>query len=241
MSIIAGSTHSTLNKRRGSVEKKREPISFIYFDLGKVVLPLDKEKTARRLSAGSGLSWKEIHETLVEGNPDGEYDRAFWDVVLAFDRGEIYPHEFYSKISKILNFSSCADFDFFEEAWQSMLRVDYTLLAIIKELRKRGIRTGVISDLCLIHYNYFRELGLCRFFDIFFFSFLEGRLKRENAGATFAKAIAAANLPSESILFVDDRAVNISAAEGYYGLQTHLYTNPARFLKCLMRYGIKLS
>lgn len=220
------------------MEKKRGHISFIYFDLGWVLLPLNKEKTARELYMVSKLSWKEMCKILVEGKIDGKYDRVFWNIVLAFDRGEIYPHEFYERVSERLRLN--VGFEKFVKIWQSMLMVDPALLAIIIELRKRGIRTGVISDLCFIHYNYFRKLGLLNFFDIPFFSFLEGKLKREDDGVTFAKAIAAANLFPQNILFADDRAVNISAAKRH-GLATHLYTNPARFLKCLRRYGIKLS
>lgn len=220
------------------METRRGTISFIYFDLGRVLLSLDKEKTARMLLAVSDLSWEKIHKILVEGNIDGEYDRTFWDIVIAFDRGRIYPHEFHSEVSRVLKLH--VGFDQFEKIWQSMLVVDQSLLSIIIELRKHGIRTGVISDLCPTHYNRFWELGLCDFFDIPpFFSFMEKRLKREEDGATFAKAVGAANLSPQNILFVDDRNVNILAAKRH-GLLTHLYTNPARFLKYLMRHGIKI-
>lgn len=218
--------------------KKREPISFIYFDLGSVLLPLDKETTLALLQEVSGLDRVDLYNIIVRDNPDKYFDKTFWDIVLAFDRGEIYPHEFYGRVKERLRLK--VGFDRFAKIWQSMLTVDYSLLGIIIELRKHGIRTGIISDLCLIHYNCFRAMGLCDFFDIPFFSFLEGRLKREDDGVTFAKTIAAANLSPRNILFVDDRPINIAAAKRH-GLSAHLYTNPARLLKCLRRHGIKLS
>lgn len=203
-----------------------------------MLLPLDKQKTSDLLCKVSGLDRGELYNIIVRDNPDKYYDKTFWDIVLAFDRGEIYPHEFYERVKERLRLK--VSFGEFAKIWQSMLAVDQSLLAIIIELRKRGIRTGIISDLCLIHYNRFKELGLCDFFEIPFFSFLEGRLKWEDEGITFAKAIAAANLSSQNILFTDDRPINIAAAKRH-GLLTHLFTTPERFLKCLGRYGIKLS
>lgn len=220
------------------MELNRAPILFIYFDLGWVLLPLDKMATFRLLREVSGLDRDELYGIIVRDNQDTNYDKTFWDAVLDFDRGKIYPHEFYDRVKKRLRLN--VDFDEFAEIWQSMLALDQSLLGIIIELRKRGIRTGVISDLCLIHYNRFRELGLCDFFDTLFFSFMEGRLKQENEGITFAKAVSAANLPPSNILFADDRRVNILAARRQ-GMRTHLYTNPNRFLKCLRSYGIKLN
>ena len=220
------------------MKAKCEPISFIYFDLGSVLLPLDKQRTSDLLCRVSGLDRGDLYSIMVHDNPDAHFNKAFWGIVLAFDKGKIYPHEFYSRVSKQLRLR--VDFDEFVKIWQSMLGVDRCLLAAIIELRKRGIRTGIISDLCLIHYNRFRELGLCDFFEISFFSFLEERLKREDDGITFAKAIAAAGLPPRNILFTDDRAINILAAERH-GLRTHLYTNSVRFLRYLRRHGIKLN
>lgn len=223
------------------MKAKRKPtISSIYFDLGWVLLPLKKKETAQKLSAVSALSSGVIYKIIVDDEIDGKYDKSFWNIVLDFDRGKIYPHEFYERVSERLLLT--VGFDEFVKIWQSMLTVDQSMLAIIMELRKRGIRTGAISDLCHIHYKYFLELGLRDFFDILFISFLEERLKREDDGITFAKAIAAAgpNLSPRNILFTDDRPVNIAAAKRW-GLSTHLFTTPAKFLKCLRRYGIKLN
>jgi len=129
-------------------------------------------------------------------------------------------------------------FDKFVEIWQMMMSIDRRFIELIKNVKAAGVRTGIISDLCLMHYNRAMQLLDRELFDICFFSFLENYLKAENDGVVFKRAIRAANFPPENILFVDDRTVNIEMAKKC-GMKTFLYLRDFPMLRrYLKQYGL---
>ena len=198
-------------------------IDFIYFDLGNVLVRVDKNIVANNLDPYSGLKRKRIYRIFsCDYAVDQQYE--FWKVVGEFDRGNLHPDQFYGKVCRALHLEKLS-FKRFVKIWKMMLEVDSGMVELIKDLRqKNGIRTGIISDLCVLHYNAVMARLSRDLFDIPpFYSFMERCLKRENDGITFKRAIRAANLPADRILFIDDREPNLEAA-AKWGMRTFHYT-----------------
>jgi FMN phosphatase YigB (HAD superfamily) len=201
----------------------RKPlIRYVYFDLGHVVVPLKRDVFCEGLASVSDLPKAQLAEILGKGYTSSE--REYWDLACESDRGIIYPHEFYERMSKVLRLNT--DFHTLIKIWQSILGVDDRFLALIEKLAKQNIKSGIISDLSVIHYNKFKELVDQSIFGARFFSFMEGRLKKEDGGETFRRAVYVAGVKAKEILFVDDRPENLLAAE-HNGMRTFLYNDPS--------------
>ncbi|MFH1193811.1 MAG: hypothetical protein V1661_02350 [bacterium] len=199
----------------------RRKVDFIYFDLGHVIVPVGKEEVAKLLAEHTPLGYDGLMK--IFGHTYPEFEEKFWETVCEFDRGNIYPHEFFARVKKIISLDDNCKLEDFIHAWQMMLSIDDRFLRLVKLLRRAGIRCGIISDLCIVHFNIFRKMFPQGLFDIRLFSFMEGFLKRDCGGVVFERAIRAANLPSDKILFIDDLPVNIEMANKF-GMRTFSYS-----------------
>lgn len=220
--------------------EKRPQIDFVYFDLGCVLIGVDKDIVANELDPYSGLKRARINRIFsADYAIGGEYE--FWRIVGEFDRGRLYPHQFYEKVCRALKLEDIT-FERFLEIWKMMLTVDIEMWGLANILRTRNmVRLGIISDLCVVHYNTVMNLLKRDAFDICFFSFLEGCLKRENNGVVFKRAIRAANVPADKILFIDDRGPNIKVAASC-GLRVfHFKDNPKELKAYLESLGCDMT
>lgn len=200
---------------------KKRKVDFIYFDLGSVIVPVRKDRVAALLAGYTPLGYEGLMKIFGHSYP--EFEGEFWGTVCEFDRGNLYPHEFFDKVKKLISLDDNLSLGYFIYAWQMMLSIDGRFLKLIKSLRQAGVRCGIISDLCVVHFNAFRQMCPQDLFDIAFFSFKEGLLKRDNDGIVFKRAIRAANLPPDKILFIDDLPVNIKMAKKH-GMRAFIYS-----------------
>ncbi|PIR66717.1 MAG: hypothetical protein COU51_02450 [Parcubacteria group bacterium CG10_big_fil_rev_8_21_14_0_10_36_14] len=211
-------------------------IDFVYFDLGQVIIPVLRDSVAVALSRVSDLSLGRLKKIMRHGYTD-KY-RSFWDSVKAFDRGQIYPYEFYGQVKRRLRLT--VGFKKFIKIWQMMLGLDDRFVRLIKALRAQGIRTGIISDLCIVHHDRFWQMMSREQFDITLFSFEYGVMKSDGDGVIFERAIQAANLPPSRVFFIDDRYVNVLAAV-MCKLRVHYYENDFEVLEDHLRsLGVKI-
>jgi len=201
------------------VPRKRIIIKFVYFDLGWVIIPVDTESVSFEFAKHSELPLSRIKEVLL--HEYNKKDTEYCKLAHSFDKGLIYPEEFHKKICQTLKMK--LDFEEFLKIWKMMVGLDNRFVKMNRNLQDSNIRTGIISDLSIVHYDKIMELLNRDAFDIRFFSFLEKCLKAENNGIVFKRAIKAANVPPENILFIDDREINIAMAKKH-GMRTfHFY------------------
>ena len=216
--------------------KKKPKIKFIYFDLGQVIIPIrNRAQIVNEFAKDSDFDADHIRRVFER---DHETQGEFWSAVCRVDRGELYPIQFYEEIREILKLH--ISFDRFVEVWQMMLKVDERFIDLVKRLRTCGIRTGIISDLCLIHHRKEQELFSRDLFDICFLSFVEGCLKMDAKGVIFKRAIRAANLSPEQILFIDDTKGKIDAALKCNLRVFHYQDNFDEFVDFLTSLGINI-
>lgn len=222
-------------------------IKFVYFDLGGVVCPVsNKRRIAREFSKKSKKSFQQILDILNKWWCSGEYS-DFGQIIKDFDVGELDIQEFYEDICRYLELE--IDFFDFVRIWKGMFGIDERFVELIVKLKNEIIGTGIISDLSLLHYEEIASLlRLEYYFDVKLFSFMQKRLKKECAGATFLKSVSLAKgimfsqkIGGENIAFVDDREDNIAIARSCGIVHTfHYRQNFDFFVKFLKKGGIKL-
>lgn len=100
------------------------------------------------------------------------------------------------------------------------------MLSLVKNLRKKGVKTAILSD----QTHWLDELNdrddFFKYFDHVFNSFHEGMTKRE--AAYFKKALEWFGKTPEQVLFVDDHAPHIERARSL-GMDAILYTEEKEF------------
>lgn len=216
---------------------RKPKIGFVYFDLGNVVIRVRKDIVEQEFEKVSELPREEIAWILSRGYVDD--NDSFWALVRAFDRGDIYPHDFFKQTRDIFKLEDIG-FEGLEKIWQKMLELDWRFFRLVARLERLGVRRGIISDLCILHYNGLESILPQDLFNIRFFSFVERRLKKENDGQTFLRAISAAGITPDKILFVDDVEANIEAAARHGMRAFHYQDNFGDLLAFLRLLKVKI-
>ncbi|MBU1180372.1 hypothetical protein KJ885_05500, partial [Patescibacteria group bacterium] len=163
--------------------------------------------------------------------------KDFWEIICQFDRGETKALEVHREIAEYLE--SDMNYAEFVEIWQGMFGVDERFLDLIS--RMEGVRKGIISDLCTIHFEEASMLILMDIFEVKFFSFMEGLLKRDNGGELFARAIKLSGAEAENIVFVDDLKINVELAAAHGIRAFHYQNNFDAFVRFLKSLGVKIK
>ena len=82
---------------------------------------------------------------------------------------------------------------------------------VLEQLSNDGMKLGIVSDNWPSLDRRYRQLGLRHYFDAFVISAVLGC--RKPCERMYTTAIEELGLPSESLMFVDDRPENVAAAE----------------------------
>jgi putative hydrolase of the HAD superfamily len=170
-----------------------------------------------------------------------EYDkflRSMWKDRLAYDGG-LDPLEYWRGVAK--HAGSTFDDDLIArmidreiEFWS---RYDDRVFAWIDQLRAKGIRTGILSNLPRPLGERLRTVkGFLDHFDYVTFSYELGVVKPQRE--IYDHAVQGAGVPAGEALFLDDRSENIEGAREA-GLQAELFTTWEEFVvEVPSRYGL---
>ena len=113
----------------------------------------------------------------------------------------------------------------------SWSRVDEDMVAFLGSLRSRGIRLGLLSNIPEeLAVRYERDQPWLGLFDALGFSCRIGAVKPEPA--SFQWAARALGVVPDQVLFVDDRAENVAAAQAL-GMRGHHFTTRAALARAL--------
>jgi putative hydrolase of the HAD superfamily len=204
-------------------EIELENIKSIWFDFGRVLLPLDLEATKM------GLVELGATQALQE-------DTQLFD---AWERGELSRHAFYQGIKKhVKGFASIPSI---RAAWNAMLldlpRQNFKFLQRLKD----DYQLLLVSNTNAVHIESIKQnMGLFRYhqflnlFDEVFYSYEMGARKPE--AQFFDIALKASGFKPEECLLIDDNEANIKQAEAM-GFETWLYdpeSDVLRFSKLKM-------
>ena len=205
---------------------------FIYFDMGNVLLTFSHELAAKQTAELCGIPEKLAWQILFDEGLHWEYER-----------GELAEEEFFARFCQRARTESgfaAPDPQRFDYAASAIFELNTRILPIVFGLGAAGYSLGVLSNTSSAHWRYCTTKFpfMLKMFDKYALSYRIGAMKP--SAAIYEEATRIAGERPANILFFDDRAENIAAAESV-GWQAILFTTPAAAAKELAARGIKTN
>jgi FMN phosphatase YigB (HAD superfamily) len=202
--------------------------SFLYFDLGNVLLSFSHETMCRQMAAAAGVETEAVRRALFDG-PPGEslqwrFERGDFDTAGAY---ELFCGGVGCRPEQAALYAAASDI--FVEIPESV--------ALVRRLAAAGNRLGVLSNTNPVDWNFvsgkFAFLREC--FEIPLLSF-EARSMKPSA-AIYEHAVRRAGVPTRDVFFTDDKAENVAGALAA-GLDAVLFTTTSELEEVLRRRGV---
>jgi putative hydrolase of the HAD superfamily len=174
-------------------------IKTIIFDIGKVIVPFDFQRSYDRISRLTNYPAADIPKRLSKG-----------DLVTRFECGQVAPHDFVRELTEILEIE--LDYEQFCDIWTSIFARE-TLVPenLILALRER-YRMLVLSNTNAIHFEMMRNtFPIFNHFHDFILSFEVGALKP--SPLIYQEAIRKAGCRPHECFYTDDIAEYVEAAK----------------------------
>jgi putative hydrolase of the HAD superfamily len=202
------------------------PPEFIYFDLGNVLCPFEREKEIRQVAEVSGVDEEKVREILL-----GEQG-ILWKA----ERGELDDRGLHAEFCRLTD--SRVETEAFLRANADIFTLNGELVPLVAQLEDAQIPLGILSNTCSSHW---RPLADGRY-AILLSPFREKVLSYEVGTAKpderiFRRAIERAGVPAERILFIDDMTGHVEAARRL-GIDAVQYTTTDALLRDLLARGI---
>jgi putative hydrolase of the HAD superfamily len=189
----------------------------VVFDLfGVIACALSPAGRAEILAAGG-----------VPASRAEEFWRAYWEFRPSYDRGCVSGSDYWSSVAGALDttFTGARIAELIAADCGSWRAVDPRMLDLLDDLTRSGMTLGLLSNIPPeLADDFLQRHGWLDRFAVLGFSCRIGCVKPEPAA--FDWCIRALGVEPASILFVDDREENVSAAQAR-GMQAHLFTDAA--------------
>ena len=197
-------------------------IKVIIFDLGNVIVNVNKTKQFKRFSADSNKSISYIKNYF-----ENSYLRK------AFERGGFNSEEFYDKVSNGLNLKM--NFNNFKEAWCNIFSINKTIEKLIRTL-KSDFKLVLLSNTDEMHFEYIKnKYKIVNEFDEYTLSYKVGY--RKPNPIIFLNAIIKANTLPFNCIYFDDIPEFVYVAR-LMGIRAFQYKNFERLVDDLSKLKI---
>ena len=203
------------------------PPTFIYFDLGRVLINFDIEKMLAQVGAVSKISPDRVKQIVFDTGLQTDYES-----------GRIDCQEFHEKFCESLD--SCPDFETLRQAACDIFQLNTSVLPVVAQLRAAGHRMGILSNTCHSHWEHCRQRypAVIELFDVHALSY---RLRAVKPDAEiFAAAAELARVDPREIFFVDDTLGHVEGARAY-GFDAVQYKGTPRLAADLRARNIKFN
>ncbi len=174
--------------------------SFIYFDLGNVIVNFDHHRGARQMAEVAGVSEEVVWRVVFES-----------DLELEYERGAISTHEFYEAFCDQTD--SRPDQSDLLHAAADIFELNEPIVPILQRLHRDGHRLGILSNTNEAHWDFIvsgRFPIVNELFELYALSF-EMRLAKPDL-AIYQQAARLAGVACGDIFFTDDRIENVEGA-----------------------------
>jgi FMN phosphatase YigB (HAD superfamily) len=206
--------------------------SFLYFDLGNVLLSFSHERMCRQMAEVAGVSPEAVRSSLFDasGQPGGH------SVQWQFERGDLNAlavYEYYCEAHGVrpekdqLFTAGC---NIFDEIAPSV--------ELVEQLKDAGHRLGIMSNTNSIDWGFVssgRFPFINRCFEHYVLSFEVRAMKPERE--IYDQAVRIARVPADRVFFADDRQENVDGALAA-GLDAVLFTTTKSLINDLRQRGV---
>ncbi len=181
----------------------KHQIEFVYFDLGNVLVSFDPNIACNNLADRFGVRKQQAWEAIYDS---GVQDR--------FEHGHVSGEEFAEQIRQLFGGNAeCMPTAGLLDAVSNMFKPIDMMAEVLNRVRENGFGVGLLSNTCHAHWDWIRRQSylMNQFrFDATVLSFEEGAMKPDSVIYEVAEERAGVSAPS--LLFLDDKPENISAA-----------------------------
>lgn len=199
-------------------------ISFIYFDLGKVLLDFTHERGFQQIAAAADLSEEQVRAAIVDS---GLGDR--------YETGLVSTDEFHREFCSLTGTN--ASIDKLTIAWGDIFELKPQTVRIASSLVAAGYRIGILSNTCEAHWLWAAQsFGvLSMLFDPVVTSY-DAKSMKPDAGI-YDLAAKRSGVSADELFFIDDRAENVDAARAH-GWTAEVFTTALEFANDLEKHGV---
>ena len=151
--------------------------------------------------------------------------------------GKISEQEMWQRVGRRINskeLSNSKD-SLIHDFFKAKINVDDSIFESIKQLKKKNIKMGILSNTALVMHSAVEELTDMSCFDYLFLSYEIGMEKPDKA--VFEHVTKKIPNPKEEILLVDDRLSNVNAAKNF-GIKAIVFTDTIHMIADLKDLGI---
>jgi len=202
--------------------------SFIYFDLGNVLLTFDHMVACRQMGEVAGLSADRVYEIVFGG-----------DLEYRYERGEISRQEFHERFCEAAG--SRPHIAELEHAASAIFHLNLRIVPLVAALAAAGRRLGILSNICPSHWDYVghgRYGIIPELFETTALSFQIGAMKPEPE--IYRAAAELAGVPPQEVFFTDDRPEHVQGAREA-GFDAVRFTTAAALAGELRRRGLRFN
>ena len=202
------------------------PIQAAIFDMGKVLVSFSHEKMCEQVAVLCQCTAQEIRSFVVD-SPRLE----------AFETGKMSEEELYQQLEA--EYQVTLNRSEIEQAGADIFDACPEMYEMLPKLKAKVERMVLLSNTSPNHVRFLEErFDFFQYFDELVFSYDVGCMKPDPR--IYEATVAAAGVPKENCLFVDDMPANIEGAR-QFGLQAEVFTNLENYLQTLQKYGITLD
>ena len=203
--------------------------SFIYFDLGNVLVLFDHQIACDQMAKISGLTSDQVRTIAFESDLQWQYER-----------GDITTEQFFEQFCA--ETSSKPELNQLLHAASDMFWVNEGMIPVVRGLKQLGLRLGILSNTCPAHWEFINSGRFdtvdTQFFEVAALSYEMNRMKPEPE--IYAQAASMAGVNPHEIFFTDDRTENVSAARDA-GFDAVLFKEAGQLVSDLVSRGISLN
>jgi len=204
--------------------KNNSKIRLVLFDIGGVIINWQDSWLYHKVAQKFG-----IDEIKLSKECENEISRLHV--------GEINEEQFWKIIGKKVSSNQLMTVDrsLFYDIYKEEIRSNYQVLSLVKEIKKHGIKIGVLSNLESITTTVLNELKILDDFEIQFLSHKIGFAKPDKR--IFLYVIRNIPFKINEFIFIDDKSTNVAAARSL-GINAILYSNFKKLQKDLSSIGV---
>ena len=201
--------------------------TFLYFDLGKVLVNFSVEQMLKQIGEVAGITADRVRSGLFNA-------RLLHD----HETGWLTSRQFYEAFCAATG--TRPDFDRLISAAAEIFELNLPMLPIVAQLRQAGYPLGILSNTCETHWEYcWRHYrSLLERFGVYALSYKIGAVKPD--AAIFVAAAKLAGRQPEEIFFVDDIAGHVAGARAA-GFDAVQFTTAEALANDLRQRGIRFN
>lgn len=150
--------------------------------------------------------------------------QAYWSLRPPYDRGDQYGPAYWRTVAEKLGqgFTDQRIADLVAADVDSWSEVDEEMVAFVGDLAAAGVRLGLLSNIPAELATHYERHSWLDAFSVRAFSCRIGYAKPESGAYDWCAT--AFDAPASNVLFIDDRAENVTAAEAA-GMRGHLFSS----------------